>query len=59
MPTGLCNDAIYKTPRERTLCTQIAAEQPLALALVQGSESLPFQELGAQRYRLIDIPTIP
>ena len=34
-PIGLHNDAIYKTSRESTLCTQIAAKQPLALALAK------------------------
>ena len=31
-PSGPRNDAICKTSRESMLCTQIAAEQPLALA---------------------------
>ena len=34
-PIGLHNDTIYKTSRESTLCTQIAAKQPLALALAK------------------------
>ena len=48
MPTRLCNDAIYKTSREGTLCTQGPCP-----------ESLPFQELGVQRYRFIGTPAIP
>ena len=32
---GFGNDAVYKTSRESTLCTQIAAKQPLALALAK------------------------
>ncbi|KAI9574387.1 hypothetical protein HD554DRAFT_28753 [Boletus coccyginus] len=35
MPTLRCSDAVYKTSREATLCTQIAADQPLALALAE------------------------
>ena len=35
MPTGIRNDATYQTSRETTLCAQIAAKQPLALALAK------------------------
>ncbi|KAI9462069.1 hypothetical protein HD554DRAFT_1468768 [Boletus coccyginus] len=35
MPTQHGMDAIYKTSRESTLCKQIAAKQPLALALAK------------------------
>ncbi|KAF8452238.1 hypothetical protein L210DRAFT_2020363 [Boletus edulis BED1] len=34
-PTGLRHDAAYKTSRESTLCTQIAAKQSLALAIAK------------------------
>ena len=34
-PTQLRNDAAYKTSRESVLCAQIAAKQPLALALAK------------------------
>ena len=41
-PTELCNDGIYKASREATLCTQIAAKQPLALSLAQRVRSCYF-----------------
>ena len=43
-PTRLRNTASYKTSRESTLCTQIAAKQPLALALAKTVRGCQFTD---------------
>lgn len=37
-----CHGAVYKTTRETTLCTRIAAKQPLALALAKRVKTCHF-----------------
>ncbi|KAI9462072.1 hypothetical protein HD554DRAFT_1470050 [Boletus coccyginus] len=44
-----CHDAVYETTRETVLCTQIAAKQPLALALAKRVMTCHFTNF--RRYR--------